>query len=96
VQVKVVRRGGLAGVALRGEADTAELGGPQADTAEAELKKLTDKRVTAQVGHPDGFQYEIAFPGDDAGHTSIVLDESQVTPELQPLLDLAMARGRLG
>jgi hypothetical protein len=92
VQVQVVRRGGLAGVALHGEADTAELGGHQADTAEAALKKLTERQVAAQVGNPDSFQYEIALPG----HTSIVLDESQVTPELQPLLDLAMTRGKLG
>jgi len=90
VQVSVVRRGGLAGVALRGDADTSELPQPTATAAEEALKELSPTGSEAAASHPDGFLYELSFNGN-----SVTLDESQITDELRPVIESAMSRGRL-
>jgi hypothetical protein len=94
MQVEVVRRGGIAGVTLRGVVDTAELTAAEAKTAEAALRALPFGRPPAAPRHPDSFQYEIAIVRDGV-RRSIVLDEGQVPEELRPVIDAAVARGHL-
>jgi hypothetical protein len=91
VRVTVVRRGGLAGVALHGDAETTALPGSAAAAAEGALKKLPAGKAAAAPAHPDGFHYELSFEGQSAA-----LDESEVTDELRPLIDAAMAHAKLG
>lgn len=83
MKVTVTRRGGFAGIALRGSADTAECPG-------------SEEALRARVGttpappHPDAFSYELAF--DDQ---TVSLSERDVDDALRPLLDQAIARGEL-
>ena len=90
MRVTVVRRGGLAGVALRGDAETDELSQPTATAAEEALKKLPTGGAAAAPSHPDGFLYDLSFDGN-----SVTLDESQISDELRPVIESAMSRGRL-
>jgi hypothetical protein len=90
VQVTVVRRGGLAGVALRGDADTTELPQETATAAEEALKKLPASGPETAASHPDGFLYELSFDGN-----SVTLDELQISDELRPVIDAAMAKATL-
>jgi hypothetical protein len=93
MHVEVVRRGGIAGIALRGTVDTAEL--PHAGEAEAALRRLQFGRPPSPPRHPDGFQYEITVvDGDD--RQSTVLDEAEVPAGLHPVIEAAVMRGRLG
>jgi hypothetical protein len=91
MQVSVVRRGGLAGVSLSGDAETSELPPPTAATAEAALRSLPPGKSAGAPSHPDGFVYELSFNG-----RSVTLDESEISDELRPLTDLAMSRATLG
>jgi hypothetical protein len=87
MQVTVIRRGGLAGVALRGDADTSEL----PSEAEAALKKLVAVgSADVAPSHPDGFLYELTFAGK-----SVTIDESQIFDELRPVIDAAMSKATL-
>jgi len=96
MRVRVVRRGGLAGIPLRGEVDTAEFSGDQAKTIESILHGLPFDKPPAAPRHPDGFQYALEFP-DPGGHShSILLDESEVDDDLRPLIKTALQRGTLG
>jgi hypothetical protein len=90
MQVTVVRRGGLAGVALRGDAETSDLPPPTAAAAEAALGKLAATSEEVAASHPDGFLYELTFDGQ-----SVTLDESQLSDELRPVIDAAMAKATL-
>jgi hypothetical protein len=96
MRVRVVRRGGLAGIPVRGEVDTAELPADKAKLVEDRLHGLPMDRPAAPPGHPDGFQYALEFP-DAGGETrSIVLDESEVDDDLRPVIQKAMEHGTLG
>ena len=94
MHVKVVRRGGIAGVALRGEVDTASLPRHEAAAAQQALSRLPDKEAAAPR-HPDGFQYEIAY-SDRGAQRSLKLDESEISDALQPVIDAAMENASLG
>ena len=96
MHVRVVRRGGLAGIALRGEADTDELPGDQAEAIENLLHGLPVDKQPAAPRHPDGFQYALEFPAAGGEPRSIILDESEVSDDLRPLIQRAMERGTLG
>jgi hypothetical protein len=96
MHIKVTRRGGIAGIPLRGEIDTAELPPDQARLAEQTLHTLTDTAAEAPPRHPDGFQYEIAFSPGHGLARSMMLDETDVPDGLRPLIDTAMGRGTLG
>jgi hypothetical protein len=91
MRVRAVRRGGLAGVALTGDAETTELPPPTAAAAEAALRSLPAGKSAGAPSHPDGFVYELSFDGG-----SVTLDESEISDELRPLIDLAMSRATLG
>ena len=71
MRVRVVRRGGLAGIPLRGEVETDELPADQAQAIVASLHALPDKPAAAP-SHPDGFQYGIEFSGAAGESRSIV------------------------
>jgi hypothetical protein len=91
LKVQVVRRGGFAGIPLRGEVDTADLGSRRAAAAEAALRRLSVGKPAAPPAHPDSFQYELTFPGG-----TVVLDESEVCDDLRPLIDKAMEQAQPG
>ena len=95
MRVRVVRRGGLAGISLSGEVDTSEFPGDQAKAIEDRLRSLpTDK--AAAPGHPDGFQYTIEFAEAGGESRSVALDESEIADDLRPVIQKAMERGTLG
>ncbi len=96
MRIRVTRRGGLAGIPLRGEIDTSELPPDQARLAEETLHSLPDTRAAAPLPHPDGFQYEIGFSQDDGAARSMLIDEAEVPDGLRPVIQTAMGRGTLG
>jgi len=96
MRVRVVRRGGLAGIAVTGEVDTGELPAEQAKAVEDRLHRLPLDKPTPPPGHPDGFQYALEFPGPRGESRSITLDESEVDDNLRPVIQKAMERGTLG
>jgi hypothetical protein len=96
MRVRVVRRGGLAGIPMRGEIETAEFSPDQAKAIEDRLNGLPGDKLTAAPSHPDGFQYALEFPGPGGESRLIALDESEVGDDLRPVIQKAMERGRLG
>ena len=96
MRVRVVRRGGLAGIPLRGEVDTAEFSGDQAKAIESILRGLPFDKPPAPPRHPDGFQYALEFPDPGGQSRSITLDESEVGDDLRPLILAALQRGTIG
>jgi len=96
MQIHITRRGGLAGIPLRGEIETSELPPQQARLAEEALQRLPVGAPPTAPRHPDGFQYEIAFsPAEGAGR-SMVIDESEVSDALRPVIETAMGHATLG
>ncbi len=91
MKVSVVRRGGLAGIPFRGSVDTTELG-DRMGSVESALQALPDGKPAAPPTHPDSFQYELQV----ADGKTVNLDESELTDDLQPLVDLALEHGSLG
>jgi len=83
MKVTVTRRGGLAGIALRGSADTDQFAGVD-ETLRAHVGS------SAEPAHPDGFVYDLELDGQ-----TLSLNESEITPELQRLIDAAMAKGEI-
>jgi hypothetical protein len=82
VEVTVTRRGGLAGIAIRGTCDTSEFPG-----AEEALRSL---RAAAAPPHPDAFTYDFEY--DDQ---KVTLNERDLSEPLRALSDTAVARGEL-
>jgi hypothetical protein len=96
MHVRVVRRGGLAGIALRGEVETTQLPGDQAKAIDAALRTLPADKPAAAPRHPDGFQYEIEFSEAGGEARSVSLDEAEVSEQLRPLVEAALKGGTLG
>jgi hypothetical protein len=96
MHVRITRRGGFAGIPLRGEIETTELPGAQGTLAEAALQSLPIDQPPALPRHPDGFQYEIAFSPAHGDARSLVIDEAEVSDALRPVIETAMGRGTLG
>jgi hypothetical protein len=94
MQVEVVRRGGLAGVTLRGAVDTAALGPDVAAAGEDALRGLESDRPAGSPRHPDSFQYELTVVDGGARQTT-VLDEAELSAALRPIVDAALAQGHL-
>jgi hypothetical protein len=83
VKVTVTRRGGFAGIALRGSADTAECPGSE----EALRARLG---TTPGPPQPDAFTYEVTF-----GNQTVSLGERDVDDQVRPLIDAALANGEI-
>lgn len=96
MRIRVTRRGGLAGIPLRGEVDTAELPTDEARVAEDALHLLPDAGAVASLPHPDGFQYELAYSPTGGAARSTLINEGDVPDGLRPLIQTAMGRGTLG
>ena len=92
MHVQVVRRGGIAGVVLRGEADIAELAGVAGDV-EGLLRSLPFGRRPAPT-RPDRFLYEITVT-EGGRSRSAQLGESELPEGLRPLVDAALAHGTI-
>jgi Emfourin len=91
MHIQVVRRGGIAGVTLRGEADTAELAGAGGD-AEELLRSLPSG--PASPGRPDRFRYEITVTDGERSQTAH-FNEDELPKSLRPVVDAALAHGTL-
>jgi len=93
MRVEIVRRGGLAGIALRGAVDTTELPADVASRAEAALRALPFGQPPPPPRHPDSFQYQITL--EDGDGRSAVVNESDVSADLRPVIDAARSRGQI-
>lgn len=83
MRIEFERSGGVAGVVLRAAVDAADLG-PEAAAALARLPQVARGRPAPGA---DRFQYRLEVV-EGASRTGYVFDESEVTPELRPLLYL--------
>ena len=92
MRIQVVRRGGIAGVTLRGETDSAELAGTGGD-AEELLRSLPSGQGTSP-GRPDRFRYEITVTDGGQSQTAH-FNEDELPKSLRPVVDAALARGTL-
>jgi hypothetical protein len=90
MRIRIRRRGGIAGVTLRAEVDTAELDSATAARVEAALARLPCTAGSVSARHPDAFEYEIGLP--DQGE-AVSLGEHDVPPDLQPLVELVTRVG---
>jgi IMP dehydrogenase/GMP reductase len=89
MHIQVVRRGGIAGVTLRGEADTAELAGTGG--AEELLRSMPSGRPESP-GRPDRFRYEITVT--EAGRSQTAhFNEDELPESLRPVVHAALASG---
>jgi IMP dehydrogenase/GMP reductase len=88
MHIQVVRRGGIAGVTLRGEADSAEVAG--ADVEEI-LRSLPSGRPESP-GRPDRFRYEITVTDGERSQTAHFA-EDELPTGLRPLVGAALAHG---
>ena len=84
VIVQIRRRGGLAGVTLRADFDTAELGSQTAGRVEDAVGRLLKGPRTASTPRPDAFEYEITVPGHGA---PVVVGEHDLPSDLEPLIE---------
>jgi hypothetical protein len=92
MRIQVTRRGGLAGITLRADVDTAELDSATAARVEGTLTRLLNTAGSVSTPHPDAFQYEIAVPSRGK---SVSLGERDVPADLQPLVELVSKVGSL-
>ncbi|HEY7135890.1 MAG TPA: protealysin inhibitor emfourin [Acidimicrobiia bacterium] len=94
MRVEVVRRGGIAGVPVRGELETAALPAGVRTAAEKALAALPFGAPAPTPAHPDGFSYEITLAGEARGPA--VLDEHDVSPPVRAAIEQALVKGRPG
>ncbi len=92
MHIQVVRRGGIAGVTLRGEADSADLAGVGGDTEEL-LRALPSGR-SPSPGRPDRFRYEITVTDGERSQTAH-FNEDELPKSLRLVVDAALAHGTL-
>ena len=95
MRVEVVRRGGLAGVALRGAVETAELPPEAVAPAEAALRQLPYDGPPPTPRHPDSFTYSISVAGEGGATRTAMLDETELPEGLRPLVDAAMGHAEI-
>ena len=93
MRVRVRRLGGLAGVTLRADVDTAELPGEVPSAVERALRGL-DWGAAPGPPRPDAFRYELTRLDDPEG-ASVVLNEHEVPPELGGLIEAVKDRGEI-
>lgn len=94
MRVDITRRGGIAGVALYAELDTAALAAPDASRVEAALRDLPWDRSTTGPIKADRFRYEMVTVDYDR-QRRVVLGESEIPDALRPLLALLADHGQI-
>jgi hypothetical protein len=92
VRADIVRRGGLAGVAMRGTIDTDTLEAGVRERVESALRALPFGQAAASPTHPDSFSYEITVHDGGDARTATV-DESQLTPDLASVVGRGLSPG---
>ena len=94
MRVRITRRGGLAGIALTADLDTASFDRETAALLEEALEELVrGGENSVALPHPDAFDYEIVLL--ERGRSARVT-EPDVPPELRPLLRELTTRGEVG
>src|SRR3954447_2070986 len=93
MQVEIVRRGGLPAVPVRDTVDTTELAPDQAAAAEAAVRGLKSGRRAGQPG-PERVHDEITEMRGGP-RRSVVLNEADLPDGLWPMVELAVARGKI-
>lgn len=83
MRIQIRRRGGLAGIALCADLDTAELGVQTAVRVENAVVRLLATTATSPTPKPDAFEYEIAVPGSG---DSVLVAEEELPTDLEPLI----------
>jgi hypothetical protein len=91
VEIQIKRRGGLAGVTLRGEFSTTDLDSATAALVEKGIDRLFETKVTASPPRPDMFEYEISVP--ERGSVSVA--EHDLPVELRPLVEMLPNAGTI-
>jgi emfourin len=89
MHIQVVRRGGIAGVTLRGEADSAELAGA---AGTEELLRSLPAGPPAAPGRPDRFRYEITVTDGERSQTAH-FTEDELPEGLRPVVKAVLASG---
>ena len=82
MQVTVTRRGGLAGIALRGTCDTSDFPG-----SEEALRTL---RISDTPPQPDAFTYELTFGGN-----TLAVSDAELGDALRMLCYAAVSNGEI-
>jgi hypothetical protein len=85
VRLQIRRLGGIAGVRLRTELDTAKLPAEQANRVEGAVRGLAERPPSAPP-HPDAFRYEITQL-EDPDSPVVSIEESNVPPDLTGLIE---------
>jgi emfourin len=93
VRLRIRRLGGLAGVTLHKQFDTAELPGERASQVEGAVRNL-DKYAATQPPRPDAFRYEITHL-DHPHQASVVVNDQDVPAELRPLIQAVSKEGEI-
>jgi hypothetical protein len=95
--LRLVRSGGLAGIATEAEIDTADIDPREADEVLAGLDSVDlwslARRPPAPPGPPDAFRYVLEVERGDAQHR-IALAEAEIPPALRPVLAVLSRRAR--
>ena len=92
MRIQVVRRGGIAGVTLRGEADSAELAGAGGDAEELLRSLPSGPPAPPSPGRPDRFRYEITVTDGGRSQTAH-FNEDELPEGLRPVINAALANG---
>jgi hypothetical protein len=99
IQIDLERSGGFAGTSLKASVDTSRLPADEAGTIAGLVDRVDFDALAAGTGAParapDRFQYDLVVRRGKRRH-ALSLGESQVPPELRPLLDhlVALAKRR--
>lgn len=93
MRLKIRRLGGIAGIALQTQLDTAELPAGEASRVEGAVRALAGK-APSEPPFPDAFRYEIARL-DDPDSAPVLIDERDVPPELEGLIERVAESGEI-
>jgi len=93
VRLKIRRLGGIAGVALQAQFDTAELSAGEASRVEGAVRALAG-RAPSGPPLPDTFRYEITRL-ENPDSAPVLLDERDVPPELEGLIERVSESGEI-
>lgn len=93
MRLQIRRSGGIAGVRLRTELDTAELPDEQGARIEDAVRGLSG-HSPAEPPHPDAFRYEIAQV-EDPESPPVSIYEHELPPELKDLVERAARSGEI-